>query len=333
MSSDPRLSLLKSIEQRLYNVLDPEDAEELTEAITIILADYEVTDRCTDVAVLDTTNEKILKTYCACLVVEGKSEKTIYQYRRSIQKFSEFLGKPFPEVGTYDVRYYLASEKQRGISERSIENLRANLSAFFTWLYTEEMIPKNPMKAIKPIVYEEEIRKEFSEVEIDKLKSACRTTRERAIVETLLATGVRVSELSEMKVGDIDYKAMEVVVEHGKGGHKRTTYITPVAISHLEAYFDERSEKEGIYLFYNKNHEKLESGGIRHSLKQIAKRAGVDDVHPHRFRRTFATRLAMRGMDVREIQILLGHRNLNTTMLYINNNKESVKANYRKLVS
>ena len=265
--------------------------------------------------------------------MEGKSENTVYQYGRCIQRLSEFLGKPFPEVGTYDVRYFLASEKQRGISERSIENTRAYLSAFFSWMHTEEMITKNPMAAIKPITYDEEIRREFSDVEIDRLKYACQTKRERAIIETLLATGVRVSELSEMKVGDIDYKALEVVVEHGKGGHKRTTYITPVAVAHLEAYLSERPEKEGVYLLYNKNHEKLEAGGIRHSLKQIGKRAGVTNVHPHRFRRTFATRLAASGMDVREIQVLLGHRNLNTTMVYINNDKESVKASYRKHVS
>ena len=331
--NDPRLSLLKSIEQCLYQNLDPEEAEEITGAITIILGDYEVTDRCTDVAVLDTTNEKILKTYCACLMVEGKSEKTVYQYKRCVQRLSEFLSKPFPEVGTYDIRFFLASEKQRGLSERSLENIRSYLSAFFTWLHTEEMIAKNPMAAIKPIDYTEDIKKEFSDVEIDRLRGACQTKRERAIIEVLLATGVRVSELSDMKVCDIDYKAMEVKVEHGKGGDKRITYITPVAIAHLEAYFDERSEKEGVCLFYNKNHEQLEAGGIRHSLKQIGKRAGVEDVHPHRFRRTFATRLAMRGMDVREIQALLGHKNLNTTMIYINNDKESIRANYRKLVS
>lgn len=330
---DPRLSLLKAIERKLYDVLDPEEAEEITEAVTVILGDYEISDRCTDVAIRDTTNDKIIKTYRACLLVEGKSENTVYQYGRCIQRLSEFLGKPFPEVGTYDVRYFLASEKQRGISERSVENTRSYLSAFFTWMYTEEMISKNPMAAIKPITYDEEIRREFSDVEIDRLKSACQTKRERAIIETLLATGVRVSELSEMKVGDIDYKALEVTVEHGKGGHKRTTYITPVAVAHLEAYFNERPEKEGVYLLYNKNHDKLEAGGIRHSLKQIGKRAGVTNVHPHRFRRTFATRLAARGMDVREIQVLLGHRNLNTTMVYINNDKESVKASYRKHVS
>lgn len=331
--SDLRLSLLKSIETCLYGALDPEEAGELTEQITIILGDYEVTERCTDVAVPDTTNEKILKLYCGCLVVDGKSEKTIYQYRRVVQRLGDFVGKPFPEMGVYDIRFFLASEKQRGMSDRSVENLRSNLSAFFSWLTDEEMIVKNPMNPIKPITYTDEIREAFSDVEIDKLRSACETTKERALVEVLLSTGVRVSELSLMNVGDIDVKNLEVNVLHGKGAQERKTFITPVAMAHLEKYLAERPEKEEVALFCNKDHERLRAGGIRHVLIEVSKRAGVDDVHPHRFRRTFATLLAKRGMDVREIQKLLGHKNLNTTMLYINTETETVKASYRRYVS
>lgn len=314
-------------------MLDPEEAQEITERVTIIIGNYEITERCTDVVVLDTTNDKILKMYCGCLVVDGKSKSTIYQYRRTVQKLGDFVGKPFPEMGVYDIRFFLASEKQRGVSDRSVENFRSYLSAFFAWMADEEMITKNPMNPVKPISYADEIKEAFSNVEIDRLRSACETTKERAILEVLLATGVRVSELSLMDVGDVNGRDLEVKVLHGKGARERMTFITPVALSHLEKYLNERPEKNETALFCNKDHSRLRSGGIRHILNEIAARAGVNHVHPHRFRRTFATFLAKRGMDVREIQKLLGHKNLNTTMLYINTENDTVKASYHKYIS
>jgi len=331
--SDPRLSFLQSVEQFLLPILDPSKVKEVTEKITIVLNDYEIFERCTEIIPLDDKNEKLIKRYCACLLVEGKSQKTVYQYSRSIRRLSEFLQKPFTETKTYDIRFYMASEKQRGVSDRTLENTRANLSAFFTWLTAEEEISRNPMQAIKPVKYTNEIKKPFSEVEIDKLRSACKTAKERALVEALLATGVRVAELSDMEIRDVDGKALKVEIRHGKGGKSRTTYITPVAMERLEIYLSTRTEKEGVCLFYNKKHKKLLPTGARYILNTLAKRAGVTNVHPHRFRRTFATKLAKRGMDIQEIQKLLGHSDVNTTLKYVCVDDENVKSSYRKYIA
>lgn len=331
--SDPRLSFLQSVEQFLLPILDPSKVKEVTEKITIVLNDYEIFERCTEIIPLDDRNDKLLKRYCACLLVEGKSQKTVYQYKRSIQKLSDFLQKTYTEMNSYDIRFYLASEKQRGVSDRTLENTRANLSAFFAWLTAEEEITRNPMQAIKPVKYSKEIKNPFSEVEIDKLRSACKTAKERALIEFLLATGMRVSELSDMEIRDVDGNGLKVEVRHGKGGKPRTTYITPVAMDRLDIYLSTRSEKEGAYIFYNKKHKKLLPTGIRYILKTLAERAGVANVHPHRFRRTFATTLAKRGMDIQEIQKLLGHKDLNTTLEYVCTDDESVKSSYRKYIA
>ena len=169
---DYRNEFIKEVEQILITFIDnPVMAGIISDKITIVLNDYELTERCTEIVPLDSLNEKLIKRYCACLAVDGKSEKTIYQYRRSILRLSDFLNKPFPEMKTYDIRFYLASEKERGVSERSLENTRANLSAFFQWMTVDEIIEKNPMLKIKPIKYVDEIREAFSDVEIDKLRS------------------------------------------------------------------------------------------------------------------------------------------------------------------
>lgn len=330
---DSRMNLLKSIEGCLFNVLDFEEAQEISQKITIILGDFKVSKCSTDIVVPDSANEKIIKLYCNCLVIDGKSQNTIYQYQRAIRKLNDYVCKPFSEMGVYDIRLYLASEKERGCSDRSVENIRSYLSAFFTWMTSEGMIPKNPMANIKSIGYHEEIKEAFSEVEIDKLRTACKTAKERAILEMLIATGVRVSELSAMNVCDIDSKNLEVKVVHGKGDVERITYITPVAMTHLEKYLETRPEQEALFLFANKGHTRLRPNGIRFILERIANRANINNVHPHRFRRTFATMLARRGMDIREIQSLMGHKNINTTMIYVCNDKEGIKASYKKYVS
>lgn len=275
---------------------------------------------------------KIEKRFRASLLVDGKSEGTVYQYIRTIHKLTNVIYKPYPEMGIYDVRFFLASEQERGISNRTRENTRANLSAFFQWMVNDEIIPKNPIAALKTIKYKDEVRKPFSEVEIDALRSSCKQIKERAIIELLLSTGVRVSELVNIQIQDVNFDNLSVHVTHGKGNKERMTYTTPVCIKHLLNYLSTRNDNL-TYLLINKNHEPLSDGGIRYILKTIAKRANVNDVHPHRFRRTFATGLAKRGMKVEEIRDLLGHSDLNTTMRYVYMDDSNVKSSYSKYMN
>ena len=333
MPEDYRTQFVRSVEASLFPILeDREVRERVIGAVVRILNDYELMERSTDVAIVDDTNERILKRYSACLMIDGKSEKTIDQYRREVSKLADVLHKNYPDMGVYDIRYYLACEKERGISDRTLENSRANLSAFFQWMTQEEIIQRNPCMKIKPIKYKDKIRYPFSVVEIDCLRSACRSTKERALIEILLASGVRVSELASMEKTDIDMATMSVHVRNGKGKKERTTYITDLAKTHMQKYMLAR-KGTGPALFYNHSGKALLPNGIRYILNQIGERAGVDNVHPHRFRRTFATGLAARGMDIQEIQKLLGHSNVNTTMEYVYIDGDKIQRSYKQYIA
>ena len=329
MSRDYRMDFIREVEVNLACRYDPEEIAMISNLVVKALEGYELTERCTELALRDDTNEKLIRRYRACLMIDGKSDRTAYQYVRTVTKLSETIRKPFPEMSAYDIRFFLAMEQDRGLSQRSLENTRANISAFFQWLTDDEIIQKNPVAKLKPIKCPDEIREPFSEVELDALRSSCLSKKERALIEILVSTGVRVSELAAMEVKDINLNTLAVHVIHGKGSKERMTYTTTVAAKHLIAYLKQRKE-DGPALFYNKDHGPLCAGGIRKALNVIAKRSGVDHVHPHRFRRTFATNLAKRGMDIQEIQRLLGHSNINTTMVYVRTDDSKVQASYKR---
>lgn len=332
MSKDCRIDLIRALEERMVRILDKEDAETVITEFTQVLDQYEVTERSTALTVYESENEKALKRYCACLFIDGKSEKTIKQYQRTIGKMTEMLQKSYAEIGAYDIRLFLAYEKSRGVSNRTLENTRAYLSAFFQWMTAEEVIDKNPCLTIKPIKFTDKEKYHFSAVEIDALRSACKNVKERAVVETLLSSGVRVSELVALDVADIDFAGLTVHVRKGKGNKERTAYINEVTRKYLANHINSQ-DSSGAVFGSCRGHDRMTPSGIQRMLNRIAKKAGVENVHPHRFRRTFATGLAERGMNIQEIQKLLGHSNINTTMEYVCIADEKIEASYKQYIA
>lgn len=325
---DLRNELIQNIKLKMSEMLQEELLSQLTSVVTKELSKYEIAERETGIVPYENINTKILKTYIANLGLDGKSKNTAYMYERTLKQFSEFLhNQDLKTVTTFDIRNFLAQEKVRGISNRTLENTRSYISSFYTWLTTEDYITKNPCSAVKPIKYTVEVKKPFSAVEIDLLRSNCRNERERAIVEFLLSSGVRVSELVGLAVADIDFNTLSVHVRHGKGDKERYTYINDVTKDHLIKYLQENKIICGA-LFRGKRGQYTKKG-IATLLNGIAERAKVQNVHPHRFRRTFATNLAYRGMSVQEIKVLMGHANINTTMVYINLDTSKINTSYR----
>lgn len=327
--SEYRTEVIKKATEALAFILSAEQIETVAEEMTKALDGYDVQPKHTEIVPYDGANEVILKRFMACLLIGGKSEKTIAQYRRTAEKLAKSVQKHYTDMDVYDVRLFLAYEKSRGVSSRTIENTRANLSSFFQWLTQEDLIAKNPCMTIDPIKYPEKVRLPFSSVEIDALRLACKTPKERAIVELLLSSGVRVSEMTNMRIEDVNFNDLSIHVTKGKGSKERTAYMNELARTHLQTYLIGRKET-GSYLFYNHKHEQLNPGGVRHILKMIADRAGVTNVHPHRFRRTFASGLANRGMDIQEIKKLLGHSDINTTLEYVYTSDEKVQISYKR---
>lgn len=330
--SDYRLQFIQEVETALVVKYGADQSAVITDMVAKVLNNYEIMERCTDLIPQDDRNERLLKRYSACLMVDGKSKKTIYQYMWTLKRLSEVIQKPFAEMGAYDIRFYFAIEKERGISNRTLENHRSYISAFFQWMTNEEIIVKNPITKVKRIKCPVEIKKPFSEVEIDAIRGACANLRERALIEVLLSTGVRVAELTEMEIKDINQSTLAVHVIHGKGAKERITYITAVALKHLLAYINARPG-DCQALFCNYKAEPIGVTGIQYILAEIGKRAGVENVHPHRFRRTLATFLAKRGMPIQEIQKLLGHSDISTTMRYVCVEDEKVQASHRRYIA
>lgn len=327
---DCRNEFIQNLRCSIKSYLGQTNMDKVMAHVIELLSSYELSERITDVAVLDDANTRLVKTYMSGLILDGKSEKTAYVYLRHLKRFCDFLGgKNLISVTTFDIRNYLANGKVRGLSNVSLENTRTTLSAFFQWLSNEEYIDKNPCSAVKPIKCTKEIKQPFSVVEQDAIKKHCSNLKERAIVELLLSSGVRVSELVDLDVSDVDFNNKALRIRHGKGDKERVTYINELTLNYLVKYLTDAKVETGA-LFQTNRHKKYTTSGIRRMLSRLAERARVENVHPHRFRRTFATTLASRGMDIQDIKTLMGHTDINTTMLYVTSNNIKVNNSYRK---
>lgn len=309
-------------------IADHPEPDQLFAKISILLEGYEMTERVTDLVPAEDENLNLIKLYISSIAIDGKAKSTATHYTRELKKFmAEFYGRDLKDLGSFDVRNYLAKKKMAGLSNRTLDNVLTVISAFYGWLAAEEYIQKNPCASIKPIKFTMELKHPFSTVELDAMRSACKKKRERAMVEFLLASGVRVSEFCDLDVADIDFVSGSVHVRHGKGDKERYTYINDLAKDHLQKYLDGRTTGP---LFMTQLGGRYTKSGVQYVLHSVGDRAGVSDVHPHRFRRTFATTLASRGMALQEIQKLMGHSNINTTMVYITLTDQEAKLSYAK---
>lgn len=316
------------IDQVKLSMMDRNDSDLIVSRVAVILERYELSERVTDLVPAEDENMEMIKLYASALVIDGKAKSTIAQYVRELKCFSSVIGKKdLKTVGAFDVRNYLAKKKMGGVSNRTLENARAIISAFFGWMAAEEIIQKNPCVTIKPVKYQDEIRHPFSVVELDRLRGSCRTIKERCMIEFLLATGVRVAEFCDLDISDVDLISGRIRIRNGKGGKERYTYMNDLAKEHLVKYLDGRDIGP---LFLTRSGKRYEPGGVRFVLRTLGKKAGIDDVHPHRFRRTFATTLAARGMQQQEIQKLMGHSNINTTMIYVTLSEMEMQMAYKK---
>lgn len=329
--SDYRNKFIDQIQRSLSTILEADTLFRVTNKIIAVLDDYEVEKRCTEITVYDDANDRLLRQYASCLAVEGKSQRTVVAYIYTVRRFLEHAGKPINEIGRYDIRSFIAYEKNRGLSNVTVRNEQAYISAFMKWAVIEEIIPSNPCDAVKAIKFSEPDKEPFSNVELDALRSACQNPKERTVIELLASTGIRVSELTKLDISDIDFSKLSVHVRQGKGGKDRTVYMTDVARIHVQKYLIPRNTDSNALIIGRKG--RYNPNGIWKLLQAIGKRAGVTDVYPHRFRHTLASNLASRGVPVQEIQKLLGHSGVNTTMKYIHTDMQNVEYSYRQHIA
>ncbi|MCI8683714.1 MAG: tyrosine-type recombinase/integrase [Lachnospiraceae bacterium] len=328
---DLREQIIQKIMQALDGRTDAGTADIVQDILIIELNNYEIQERCTDVALADDSADRMLKKFLATKRIEGIAESTLLRYAEENKKLIRFLGKPLYEVSTYDIRFYLSYRRENSgkkLGNRTLDGMRRCYSSFFSWLSAEGLIGRNPCAAIKQIKYRKEVKKPYSAAEMEKLRRACANKRDLALLDFLYCTGCRVSEVARLNIDDIDFENMECTVL-GKGNKERTVYLSEVAAMNLGEYLASREDNNEA-LFTGKGTERLGKNGIEVLLKRIGRKAGVINVHPHRYRRTLATNLLDRGMNIQDVAVILGHADLKTTQVYCYISQKNVKNAYSK---
>lgn len=326
MSIIAKQTFIAELRERLRTKMTLAEIEELSREISEQLTYYKMERVEED----DGRNEfeEFLSLFINTKRIEGRSEKTLDRYAYILKRYKETDPTPIHKITVYNIRQYLAKEKTRGIADSTLQGYRDVFSAFFGWIHRERLIPLNPCANLNPIKCKKEIRLPYTSVEIERLKEVCSSVRDKAIICFLLSTGCRISEVCGLNRADVDFNNLECTVL-GKGNKERTVYLNSVAAMQLQKYLDSR-EDDGEALFIGKGTSRMQPGGIRKCLRVIGDRAGVPNVHPHRFRRTLATNLIKHGMPIQEVANILGHEKLDTTMMYVYLDKQSVKNSYKK---
>lgn len=279
------------------------------------------------------SNKKLLKLFETAKNVEGCSPKSMKYYLYVLTSFFKQTKIQIKDITTDDIRNYLDNYSTKSkASKVSMDNIRRVLSSFFSWLEEEDYIRKNPVKRIHKIKALKTIKQAYSDENIENLKDCCTSLRNKVIIELLSSTGMRVGELTSLNKDSIDFENKECVVL-GKGGKQRKVYFDSKTKIHLKNYLSSRLDKNNalfVSLFAPFN--RLQISGVEIMLRKLGKKANIVKVHPHRFRRTLATKAIDKGMPVEQVQILLGHTKIDTTMHYAIVDQTNVKNSYRRFI-
>lgn len=327
--------ILEKIINEMVPHLEERQLEHLKNVLYINFHGKEVCDQCTDLVPRgESGDEAKIRMFIASKKAVNRQDNTLKQYSREILNMLDFLGKRIEDITGMDLRYYYGvMREQRHIKMSTMQTRLHYLSSFWDFLITEELVHSNPVKKVGLLKIEKTIKKPFSAEELEALCVNCSNLRDRALVEFLYSTGVRVSELAALNVGDIEMGRQELIV-YGKGSKERKTYLTDSAKFCLRRYLQMRQQDsladQPLFVTLDKPHDRLTVAGIQYMLRQLGHRAGVKNTHPHRFRRTIATDLLSRGMPIEQVKEFLGHEKLDTTMIYCSVKEESVQASHRK---
>ena len=317
---------------QLLGGVSSESIDIIENALHVVLRDYDISEKTTALALVNQdTTTKSIQMFFISKKVEGLSDKSLTYYGYVLRKFFEIIKINLEDISTNDVRYYLAKRQMDNpdISKVTLNNERRVLRSYFSWCQAEDYISKNPMVAIKQIKTPKLVKKAFTEMEMEKMREACESHRERAIIEVLYSTGVRCAELSGIKLSDINGDEILVL---GKGNKERIVYLNARALVAVQKLIEDR-DYESEYLFCSeRGHRQLKNSSIQSIVKSIGKRAGVTNVHPHRFRRTAATHALNRGMPIEQVSRMLGHASIETTTIYARSTTENVKESHKKFV-
>lgn len=326
--------LINNILDAMCPCLNSDQMHQLKTVLHMAMYDYSVSKKETEIIVRQPDGYAYLDKFLLSKSSAGLSPRTLDNYRLTITMFLDAINKPLAELTDDDFIYYLEKYRQiRQVSFSRIKNMQSALSSFFTWLHKKRYIPSNPVAQLDSIKLPKTIKKPFSDEDRELLKIQCEQLRDLALMEFLYSTGVRVSELTALNRSDINFNSNDVTV-FGKGSKERETYITPSAGIYLKMYLDSRTDDNpALFVSLHKPYRRLSKNGVERMLRELGRRTGIKNVHPHRFRRTMATNALNRGMPIEQVSRLLGHAKLDTTQIYCSVNQENVRMSHKKYLS
>ncbi len=325
--------LINRILYCMQDVLQEEQLAELRSVLQNVLCTYKVeTERC-EVRIIDDSWQDDLENYLMARALEGKSPETVKRYRYELSRLLSYINKAVTDITDADISGYMRTYKKiRNISNQTLKNIRAVYNSFFVWLRDRDRIRRNPMVLVEQIKVEKKLKKPYSDTERELMLRNCKTIRDKAILEFLYSTAVRVSELSALNREDIRFSTKDLTV-FGKGAKERVVYLNERTHMYLKEYLESRTDNNpALFVSVKAPHDRLAKNGLEDIVRRTGQRVDVH-AYPHRFRRTAATNALNRGMPVQEVAQLLGHAKLETTMVYCTVEQESVQYHHKKYLS
>lgn len=279
-------------------------------------------------------NDEYLEMFINAKKIEGCSERTLKYYRSSVQHMFSRIETPVRKITTEQLREYLTGyQKINNCGKSTVDNIRRNISSFFSWLEEEDHILKSPMRRIHKIKMKTKVKETISDEDIERLRDYCEVARDIAIIDLLYSTGIRVGELVNLDIKDINFEERECIV-YGKGEKERRVYFDAKAKLHLQNYISSRKDNNpALFVTLDAPHERLKISGVEIRLRELGRKLNLTRIHPHKFRRTMATRAIDKGMPIEQVQKLLGHSQIDTTMHYAIVNQTNVKTSHRKYIA
>lgn len=283
--------------------------------------------------VQEDTSEDLLENFLSAKRIEGCSEKSLVYYRNTIQAMLDKVAKPVIEIETDDLREYLTGyQKEKNSSKVTIDNIRRILSSFFSWLEDEDYIVKSPVRRIHRVKSATTIKETYSDENLETMRDSCTELRDLALIDILASTGMRIGELVLLNRKDINFEERECVV-FGKGNKERMVYFDARTKIHLQEYLNSRTDNNpALFVSLKAPYDRMKIGGIEARLRGMGRNLGIDKVHPHKFRRTLATMAIDKGMPIEQLQQLLGHKRIDTTLQYAMVKQSNVKIAHRKYI-
>jgi integrase/recombinase XerD len=319
--------IINEIKHELESELTPKQLNKVTEVLSQKLL------QVPELNAESTDEQDFLKLFISAKRVEGCSDKTLRYYESTIRNMLDELNKSARSISTEALRQYLDQYQQKGnVSKVTLDNVRRILSSFYSWLEDENYIIKSPVRRIHKVKAGKTVKETYSDESLELMRDQCDNARDLALIDLLSSTGIRVGELVKLNRTDIDFEHRECVV-FGKGEKERRVYFDARTKIHLQKYLEERTDdNEALFVTLQKPHDRLLISGVEIRLRKIGRELNLHKVHPHKFRRTLATVAIDKGMPIEQVQSLLGHQSIDTTLQYAMVNQANVKNSYRKFI-